>query len=264
MNRIEQRLNQNISNGVKSFITYMTAGLPNYDTTKKLVKAQEEAGIDVIEIGVPFSDPIADGPVIQQASFEAIQNGATIDKTFVMMKELREKNVNVPIVFMLYYNTILHYGPEEFAVQCKACGVDGLIVPDLPMEEQDELKTFLSDDTILIQLVSPVSNDRVDQILSDAKGFVYCVSSMGVTGQAADFHKEVKNYLSMIKSKSKIPVMMGFGIRDAKDVSPFISDIDGAIVGTHFIDLMRTSNYDVKVASDYVTKFKQDLNNINK
>ena len=106
MNRIEQRLNQNISDGVKSFITYMTAGLPNYDTTKKLVKAQEEAGIDVIEIGVPFSDPIADGPVIQQASFEAIQNGATIDKTFAMMKELREENVNVPIVFMLYYNTM--------------------------------------------------------------------------------------------------------------------------------------------------------------
>lgn len=264
MNRIEARMNQLKSENKKAFFTYLTAGLPDLKTTKALVKAQEDAGIDVIELGIPFSDPIADGPVIQAASFDAIANGATLSKIFVCLEEMRKEGVNVPIVFMMYYNTVLHYGVKEFARKCQESGVDGLIIPDLPYEEQDELKEALGDDdrTFLIQLVSPVSKERVPMILKDAKGFVYCVSSMGVTGQSADFHKEVISYLSYVKENSPVPVMMGFGIRTAEDVKAMKDIIDGAIVGTYFIQLMRENNFATEVAKDYVTNFKNGLNEL--
>lgn len=262
MNRIEERLSKLKQEGKKAFITYITAGFPDYGKTKELIKAEEQAGCDVIELGIPFSDPVADGPVIQQASYEAILGGATLEKTFVCMKEMREEGIQVPIVFMMYYNTILHYGVQKFADQCRACGVDGLIVPDLPFEEQEELQTALNgaDETILIELVSPVSADRIPMILEHARGFVYCVSSMGVTGQGGEFHKKVKEYLFAVKAVSKIPVMMGFGIRTAADVEPVKDVIDGAIVGTHFIELMREHKFDAAVAAEYVSTFKKELN----
>ena len=260
MNRIESHLSKLKGKGEKAFITYITAGLPDMDTTAGIIKAQEKT--DIIELGIPFSDPTADGPVIQQASYEAIQNGATLSKTFELMKKLRADGVDKPIVFMLYYNTIAGLGIKEFVTKCHECGVDGLIVPDLPYEEQEPLKEALSksDDTILIQLVSPVSKERIPKILEGARGFVYCVSSMGVTGQAADFHKEVISYLSYVKEVSKIPVMMGFGIRTAEDVRPMKDIIDGAIVGSYFINLMRGSGFDTKSAEEYTTRFKNELN----
>ena len=261
-NRIEERMKLLQEKGEKAFITYITAGLPSLDKTKEIVKAQEAAGIDVIEIGVPFSDPIADGPVIQQASYDAICAGATLKKIFVSVEELRQEGSNVPIVFMMYYNTILHYGVEAFARKCQEIGIDGLIVPDLPLEEQAELAAALEGDdtTILIQLVSPVSKGRIPKILENARGFVYCVSSMGVTGQAADFHREVISYLEDVKSKSDIPVMMGFGIRTAADIEPMKDIIDGAIVGSYFINLMRENDFSAEVAADYVKTFKSELN----
>jgi tryptophan synthase alpha chain len=178
------------------------------------------------------------------------------------MEELRNEGVKLPIVFMMYYNTVVHYGIPEFVKKCHEVGVDGLIIPDLPIEEQDTMQQALSGDdgTILLQLVSPVSKDRVPRILENARGFVYCVSSMGVTGQAADFHKEVINYLTYVKEQSKIPVMMGFGIRTAADVAPMKDIIDGAIVGSHFIQLMRESNFSADAAAEYVTTFKKELN----
>lgn len=262
MNRIEEKLQLLKEKKEKAFITYITAGLPDMEITKALIKAQEEAGTDIIELGIPFSDPIADGPVIQQASFEAIQNGANLRKIFTCLEEIRREGVQMPVIFMMYYNTVLHYGVEAFARKCQEIGVDGLIIPDLPYEEQDELQKALEgqDTTILIQLVSPVSKERVPMILEHARGFVYCVSSMGVTGQAADFHKEVMEYLSYVKEVSKIPVMMGFGIRTAADVAPMKEIIDGAIVGSHFINLMRESNFSTDTAAEYCRKFKQELN----
>ncbi len=262
MNRIESHLKKLKDNNEKAFITYITAGLPDMDTTAGIIKAQEKT--DIIELGIPFSDPIADGPVIQQASYEAILNGATLNKTFELMKKLRAEGVDKPIVFMLYYNTIAGCGTDNFVKRCREAGVDGLIVPDLPYEEQDELKEALKGDdtTILIQLVSPISGDRIPMILKDARGFVYCVSSMGVTGQAADFHKEVMDYLTYVKEQSDIPVMMGFGIRTAQDVKPMKDIIDGAIVGSHFITLMKESGYDLKVAGQYSYEFKEQLNRL--
>lgn len=262
-NRIEDRLNQLKANNEKAFITYITAGLPDMDKTKEIIKAQ--AGYtDIIELGVPFSDPIADGPVIQQASYEALLNGASLNKTLQLVKELREEKVEQPLVFMLYYNTVVSIGVKEFVSKCQEAGVDGLIIPDLPLEEQEEISNALKGDdrTILIQLVSPVSADRISTILEGARGFVYCVSSMGVTGQAADFHREVMNYLKSVKEQSKIPVMMGFGIREAKDVEPMKDIIDGAIVGSHFINLMRAADFKASAATDYAKKFKEELNTL--
>ncbi|MCR5785190.1 MAG: tryptophan synthase subunit alpha [Eubacterium sp.] len=261
-NRIENKMAELKNEGKKAFVTYITAGLPNLEKTKELIKAQEQAGIDVIELGIPFSDPIADGPVIQQASYEALLGGVTLKKIFSLMKEMRSEGVNVPIVFMMYYNTVLSCGVEDFVKECRGAGVDGLIIPDLPFEEQEELNNALKGDdtTILLQLVSPVSKDRIPMILDGARGFVYCVSSMGVTGQAADFHKEVINYLKDVKSVSKIPVMMGFGIRTAEDVEPMKDIIDGAIVGSHFINLMKESSFSADKAAEYVREFKAALN----
>lgn len=261
-NRIEERMAALGKKQEKAFIAYVTAGLPKLETTKEIVKALEGAGCDVVELGIPFSDPIADGPVIQQASFEAIQNGVTLPKVFQMMEELREEGVRQPIIFMMYYNTVLHYGVKAFADRCRQAGVDGLIIPDLPFEEQDELAEALrgDDSTILIQLVSPVSKARVPKLLEKARGFVYCVSAMGVTGQAGDFHREVLQYLTEVKQAAKIPVMMGFGIRTAADVAPMKDVIDGAIVGSHFINLMREHDFDPKAAAEYCSTFKAELN----
>ncbi|MFL0198517.1 tryptophan synthase subunit alpha [Clostridium sp. WILCCON 0269] len=262
MNRIEKKFKDLQKKNKKAFITYMTSGLPNMEKTGELIKVQAEAGIDIIELGIPFSDPTADGPVIQEASYRSIQNGTNLKEAFKLVKEVR-KECEIPIVFMLYYNTILYYGVENFVNKCIECGVDGMIVPDLPFEETFEIKEFTEkkeNPPYLIPLVSPISKERIPMIVKEAKGFVYCVSSMGVTGQDADFHKEVKNYLKKVKSISKVPIMMGFGIRTAKDVKAYTEIIDGCIVGSHFMNIMKESNYDIHKIKEYITTFKEELN----
>ncbi len=262
MNRIEQRMEQLKAENKKAFITYTTAGLKDMATTKRIIKTQEAAGIDVIELGIPFSDPVADGPVIQDASYKSILNGTTLTKVFDMMSEIRDEGVDVPIIFMMYYNTIYHYGIDDFVKKCIGCGVDGLIVPDLPFEEQKELQTVLDsneDAPILIQLVAPVSKQRIPMILENARGFVYCVSQMGVTGKEANFHKDIRKYLEDVKAVSNIPVMMGFGIRTVEDVRPLLDVIDGAIVGSHFIKLLESSDFSDKTITDYISNFKEKM-----
>jgi tryptophan synthase alpha chain len=261
MNRIEKRFAERKAENKKAFITYMTAGLPSLEGTKDIILAQDEAGTDIIELGIPFSDPVADGPVIQEASYQSIQLGTNLKKVFDVVSDVRKES-EIPIVFMMYYNTILYYGVEKFVDKCIEVGVDGLIIPDLPFEEQGEINEFLAKEEapILVQLVSPVSKQRVSKILENARGFVYCVSSMGVTGQAASFHKDIIDYLSEVKKVSKIPVMMGFGIRTAKDIEPMKDIIDGAIVGSHLINLMNESNYSIEVVKDYCKSFKAELN----
>ena len=258
--RIEEHLSKLQKKGEKAFITYYTAGLGGMEATRQIIEAQK-GYTDVIELGIPFSDPIADGSVIQQASYEAIQQGSNLRKTFELMKDIRDGGSQQPILFMMYYNTIVNYGIEAFAKKCDECGVDGLIIPDLPLEEQEELQQAIAkyDTTILVQLVSPISADRIPTILENARGFVYCVSSMGVTGGKGTFHSKVIDYLTDVKKHSKIPVMMGFGIREAKDVEPMRDIIDGAIVGSHFINLMRESDYNPSIAREYVARFKRDI-----
>ncbi len=254
MNRIEKRMQELQQRGEKALITYITAGLPDMEGTKKLIRAQEEAGVDVVELGIPFSDPVADGPVIQDASYRSILKGTTLRKVLAMVKELRAEGCEQPLIFMMYYNTVMSYGVQNFADACVEIGIDGLIIPDLPMEEQGELKEALAgrEETVIIPLVSPVSGDRIPKLVGDAKGFVYCVSSMGVTGNGGQFHAHV--------AVSPIPVMMGFGIRTAADVLPVKDVIDGAIVGSHFIQLMEESGYDTEKAKEYIRTFKTELN----
>lgn len=263
MNRIENKLAAKTAANEKAFITYMTAGLPDMEGTKALIRAQEEAGTDILELGVPFSDPVADGPVIQNASYQSLLKGTNLKMILAAVADIREEGCEIPIVFMMYYNTILHYGIKPFVEKCIESGVDGLIVPDLPFEEQKELSLALaasSSAPILIQLVSPVSKQRIPMILENARGFVYCVSSMGVTGQEGGFHKNVVNYLKEVKAVSKIPVMMGFGIKEAKDVAAVHDIIDGCIVGSHFIRLLEKHNYDAEAAKAYIRRFKMELN----
>lgn len=261
MNRIEAKFQKLKEEDKKAFITYMTAGLPDMTSMKEIIRVQEEAGTDVIELGIPFSDPVADGPVIQAASYQAIRKGVNLRRVFAAVKEMRAAGIEIPIVFMMYYNTLLHHGVTEFAQECEMAGVDGLIIPDLPFEEQGELQEALKGtNVILIQLVSPVSADRIPMILKEAKGFVYCVSSMGVTGQHAVFHKEVRQYLSEVKEHTKLPVMMGFGIRTAKDVEPMKHMIDGAIVGSHFMNLMEETQYNLSAVKEYIEEFQKELN----
>ncbi|GHU40128.1 tryptophan synthase alpha chain [Clostridia bacterium] len=245
----------------KAFITYLTAGLPDLEGMKELILEQEAAGVTVLELGIPFSDPAADGPVIQAASYQSIKQGTNVRSVFQAVKELRKEGLGLPILFMLYYNTVYHYGLSDFVTSCIDCGVDGLIIPDLPKEEQGELSAYLerADAPVLIQLVSPVSKERIPLIVEGAKGFIYCVSAMGVTGQGGSFHKELREYLSAVGSHTNLPVMMGFGIRTAKDVLPVADLIDGAIVGSHFVNLLMESGYDRKVAGEYCREFKREL-----
>lgn len=263
MNRIEKKLEALQQEKKKAFITYTTAGLPDMEMTAKLIHAQEESGVDILEIGVPFSDPVADGPVIQNASYQAIANGATLVKTFDMVAGVRSKKCEVPIVFMMYYNTVYRYGLEAFVKRCIECGVDGLIIPDLPYEEQGELKAVLEKDAqspILIQLVSPVSKQRIPMLLEGARGFVYCVSQMGVTGKGANFHKDIREYLTEVKNAGNLPVMVGFGIRTAQDIAAFEDIVDGAIVGSNLLRILEESNYSVEAVKEYVKQFKRKLN----
>lgn len=261
MNRIEQRMEQLKQKKEQALITYITAGLPDMERTKEIVRAQEAAGVDVVELGVPFSDPIADGPVIQQASYESILGGTNIRTCFAAVKQLRAEGCELPVVFMLYYNTVLHYGLMQFVKKCRESGVDGLIIPDLPVEEQGELQEQLrgQDDTILIQLISPVSAKRIPKILAHARGFVYCVSAMGVTGQSQSFHNDVVRYLSDVKSQTTLPVMMGFGVTKAQDLAPVKDVVDGAIVGSHLIEVLRANNFAPEAAAEFCRTFKRGL-----
>lgn len=261
MNRIEEKLRQLKERNEKAFITYMTAGLPDMEGSLNILKAQERAGVDIAEIGVPFSDPIADGPVIQEASYQSILKGTNLTGVFDMIEKFRRES-RLPVVFMLYYNTVYHYGTEAFVEKCIETGVDGVIIPDLPSEEQDSIKECLKkeDAPILIQLVSPVSKQRIPMILKNARGFVYCVSGMGVTGQSGNFYHDIKDYLRNVKEQTDIPVMMGFGIKEAKDVEPVRDIIDGCIVGSHFITLMKEKEYSLSEVEKYISTFKAELN----
>lgn len=261
MNRIEERLKEIKQKNEKAFITYMTAGLPDMEGSLEILRAQERAGVDIAEVGIPFSDPIADGPVIQEASYQSILKGTNLSGVFEMTAKFRKES-SLPLVFMLYYNTIYHYGLETFVEKCIETGVDGIIVPDLPSEEQEGLKECLKKEAapILIQLISPVSRQRIPMILENARGFVYCVSGMGVTGQSGNFYHNIRDYLSEVKKQAEIPVMMGFGIKEAKDVEPMEDIIDGCIVGSHFITLMKESNYSLAEVEKYISTFKKELN----
>jgi tryptophan synthase alpha chain len=255
MNRIEEVLNAKKQENKKSFIGYLTAGDPSIEHLPSLVKALEKGGCDVIEIGVPFSDPLADGPVIQAAGQRAIEGGTSIYKIFDSLSTFRQ-TIHVPIAFLVYYNTLTIYGIEAFVKKCLEVGIDGLIIPDLPFEEQKELADFLVGSSIaLIPFATPTSKERMSFTLKNGSGFVYTVSSMGVTGRLSEFHADLENYINEVKSYTSLPVAIGFGISTTDDVKRMSRLADAVIVGTEIVQKIHNTQGNV----DEIETFVQEL-----
>jgi tryptophan synthase alpha chain len=239
MNRIDAKFKELRKTGRKAFIPYITAGDPDIGTTGKIVRALESAGADIIELGIPFSDPMADGPTIQRAIKRSLDNGCTVKKVFDLVRALR-KDVKVPIVFMTYYNIVYSRGVERFIRDAKACGADGIIVPDLPMEESSEVSLSGDEygfDTIL--LAAPTTpRDRFRKIASRSRGFIYYVSLTGVTGARKALASELKSDVIAMKKITKKPVCVGFGVSDAAQARDIASVADGVIVGSAIIKVI--------------------------
>lgn len=234
-NRIDLMFQAKKAEGKKALITFAVAGDPDVETTERLVLAMEAEGADLVEIGVPYSDPIAEGPVIQAANARALKNDVRMDTLFGMVQKLRE-STQIPLVFLLYLNCILQYGKERFFARCRECGVDGVIVPDLPYEESAELSGAAKAEEIrLIRLVAPTSEDRIAMIARAAEGFFYCVSSLGVTGTRAEFNTDFEKYFAAIDRAKVTPTALGFGISTPQQVRELKKYADAVIVASAIV-----------------------------
>ena len=216
----------------KAFIAFITCGDPDLETTKKAVISAVEGGADLIELGIPFSDPTAEGPVIQGANLRALKGGVTTDKIFDFVRELRY-DVAVPMVFMTYANVVFSYGAEKFISTCQDVGIDGLILPDLPFEEKEEFLPYCRQYGVdLISLIAPTSENRIAMIAGEAEGFLYIVSSLGVTGTRSEITTDLAPIIRTIRESSKVPVAIGFGISTPEQAKRMAALSDGAIVGS--------------------------------
>ena len=258
MSRIEEAF----KNG-KAFISFITGGDPDLETSKELIIAMEEAGSDLIEIGVPFSDPIAEGIVIQDANIRALNAGCTTDKLFDMVKEVR-KTVEVPLVFLTYLNPIYTYGKERFMDRCKKSGIDGIIVPDLPFEEKDELDSVCKEYGVdLISLIAPTSNERITKIAKEASGFIYCVSSLGVTGVRSNITTDIGAMTKLVREATDIPCAVGFGIAKPEQAANVCKYADGAIVGSAIVKIVAQYGKDsIPYVKEYVHSMKSALKDL--
>ena len=242
----------------KAFIPFITSGDPDLATTKKLVLAMAEAGAAIVELGIPFSDPVAEGLVIQEADTRALKNGCTTDKIFAMIKELRQE-CDVPLVFLTYINPIFTYGVDKFYAQCQDAGVDGTIVPDVPFEEKGEILTACQKYGIdLISLIAPTSDDRIQMIAREAHGYIYIVSSLGVTGVRKEINTDIGAMVQKIREVSQAPCAVGFGISTPEQANRMASLSDGAIVGSAIVKLCaRYGKESVEPVKAYVSKMVQ-------
>jgi tryptophan synthase alpha chain len=246
----------------KACIPFLTCGDPDLETTEKLVIAMADAGADLIELGIPFSDPTAEGPVIQAANLRALSGGVTTDKIFGMVRELR-KNVTVPLVFMTYANVVFSYGTARFLKTTSQIGMDGIILPDVPFEEKEEFAPYCRKYGLdFISLVAPTSNQRVSMIAKEAEGFLYCVSSLGVTGTRSKITSDMDAMVRLAKEATGIPTAIGFGISTPEQAKELASKADGVIVGSAIVKLIGQYGRDaVPYVSDYVRAMKSALKN---
>lgn len=247
----------------KAFIPFLTCGDPDLGTTERLVRAMAEAGADLIELGIPFSDPTAEGPVIQAANVRALAGGVTTDKIFAMVKRLRQ-DVDTPMVFMTYANVVFSYGKEKFIAACAALGMDGLILPDIPYEEKEEFAPLCRRYGLdLISLVAPTSDERVAVIAGEARGFVYIVSSLGVTGVRSQITTDIGGIVRLVRANTRIPCAVGFGISTPAQAAEMAALSDGAIVGSAIVKLVAQYGKDaVPYVADYVRSMKDALRRI--
>ena len=244
----------------KAFIPFITCGDPDLDTTEKIVREAVKNGADLIELGIPFSDPTAEGPVIQGANIRALAGGVTTDKIFDMVKKLRE-DLSIPMVFMTYANVVFSYDAGKFISTCHDIGIDGLILPDLPYEEKDEFLPICEKyDVDLISLIAPTSDKRIGVISKDAKGFIYIVSSLGVTGTRSEITTDLGSVVSVIRQNTDVPCAVGFGISTPEQASKMASLSDGAIVGSAIIKIIEKYGKDSpKHVGEYIKSMKDAL-----
>ena len=249
------KIKQAFSNG-KAFIPFITCGDPDLETTAKVVKAAAENGADLIELGIPFSDPTAEGPVIQAANIRALNGGVNTDKIFDFVRELR-KDITVPLVFMTYANVVFSYGSDKFISLCAEVGIDGLILPDIPFEEKEEFLDICHKyDVALISLIAPTSKDRVGMIAKNAEGFIYLVSSLGVTGVRTEINTELSSIVEVIRENTDIPCAIGFGISTPQQAHDMAAVADGAIVGSAIIKIIEKYG---KNSADYVGEYVRSM-----
>ena len=234
---MNKRITEAFANG-KAFIPFLTCGDPSLEVTEQLVYAMEEAGADLIELGIPFSDPTAEGPVIQEANVRALAGGVTTDKVFAMVEKIR-KNTKIPMVFMTYANVVFSYGTERFIKKTAEVGMDGLILPDVPFEEKEEFHPLCKQYGIeLISMVAPTSEKRIAMIAREAEGFIYIVSSLGVTGMRQEIKTDLASIVKAVRENTKIPCAVGFGISTPQQAKKMAEYADGVIVGSAIIKLL--------------------------
>lgn len=247
----------------KAFIAFITCGDPDLETTAAAVRAAAANGADLIELGIPFSDPTAEGPVIQGANIRALNGGVTTDKIFDFVKELRS-DVNIPMVFMTYANVVFSYGSERFISTCRDIGIDGLILPDLPFEEKDEfLPVCRRYGVDLVSLIAPTSSNRIAMIAKEAEGFLYIVSSLGVTGTRSEIKTDLASIVKVVRENTDIPCAIGFGISTPEQAKKMADISDGAIVGSAIIKLLEKYGKDApRYIGDYVKSMKDAIINL--
>ncbi|MDR1927862.1 MAG: tryptophan synthase subunit alpha [Oscillospiraceae bacterium] len=240
-----------------AFIGFVTGGDPSLAKSEEIILAMVRGGADLIEIGIPFSDPIAEGSVIQAANLRALAAGATVDGIFAMVRCLREKT-QTPIVFLTYLNPVHHYGYEAFFARCEETGVDGIILPDLPFEEQEELRGITAVHGVdLISLIAPTSAQRIARIAAQARGFLYLVSSMGVTGVRSEITTDLSAMLALVREAARLPAAVGFGIHSLAQAKEIARIADGVIVGSAIVKLVAQYGDDAAEAvEDYVRRMK--------
>lgn len=245
----------------KALIAFLTGGDPDLETTEQLIPAMAAAGADLIEIGIPFSDPVAEGIVIQDADARALQNGCTTDKLFEMVERVRQKT-EIPLLFMTYLNPIYTYGKERFFRRCAACGIDGVIVPDLPFEEKDELTAHCDAAGVeLISMIAPTSEARIAMIAKEAKGFLYCVSSLGVTGVRSEIGTDISEMIAQVREAAAIPCAVGFGISTPEQAGRIAALSDGAIVGSAIVRIIAEHGRDsLGPVTEFVRSVRAGIN----
>lgn len=253
------KIKEAFANG-KAFIPFVTCGDPDLETTKKIVRSMVENGADLIELGIPFSDPTAEGPVIQSANLRALTNGVNTEKIFDMVRELRQ-NITIPMVFMTYSNVVFSYGAEDFIKICSEIGIDGLILPDLPFEEKEEFDDICKKyDVDLVSLIAPTSANRIEMIAKEAQGFIYIVSSLGVTGVRSEINTDISSLVKLVRENSSVPCAVGFGISTPGQAAKMASVSDGAIVGSAIVKLIAEHGKDAAgPVGEYVKKMKDAL-----
>lgn len=244
----------------KAFIAFITCGDPDLETTAAVVRETVKNGADLIELGIPFSDPTAEGPVIQGANLRALNGGITTDKIFAFVKELR-RDVKVPMVFMTYANVVLSYGAERFISACKDIEIDGLILPDLPFEEKAEFLPICHQYGIdLISMIAPTSENRIAMIAKEAEGFLYIVSSLGVTGTRNEIKTDLDSIVAVVRQNTDIPCAIGFGISTPEQAKKMADISDGSIVGSAIIKLLEKYGKNApKYVGEYIKSMKDAL-----